>query len=228
MRYLSAGLAYVAVATVTALLLGMNGGGLLYGISLISPVAAAGAAIAAFFQTASSPSRAKDRTSRKYCSIWLWLVGIVFALFAVRSFCWLVYFDGEDIRIQSPNNLGDLGLHITYVKTFANGVALWPDSPLYVYSKLRYPAGIDLFNAIFTNLGFDLRHQLASTGLIASAATFYALYRWSGTFGIAGFLFNGGLIGYQFFRTFHFQDYQGAPTIAWKSIALSMFVTQRG
>jgi hypothetical protein len=230
MRYLSAGLIYVAAATVTALLLGIDGGGLHYGISLIALMVAAGASAAAFFYTpvANLRMRPLEADLPSYRGIWLLLIGFAFALFALRSFCWLIYYDGNDIRIQSPNNLGDLGLHITYIKTFANGVALWPDSPLYVASKLRYPAGIDLFNAIFANLGFDLRHQLVATGLIASLATFYAFYRWSGTFGIAGFLFNGGLIGYQIFRTGRFLDYQGGPTISWKSIALSMFVTQRG
>ena len=229
MRYLSAGLIYVAVATVTALLLGIDGGGLHYGISLIALFVASGFAVFTFFYTpVANRTSIVEKGLPSYRGIWLWLVAAVFTLFAVRSFCWLIYYDGNDIRIQSPNNLGDLGLHITYIKTFANGVAIWPDSPLYVESKLRYPAGIDLFNAIFANLGFDLRHQLVATGLVASAATCYAFYRWSGTFGIAGFLFNGGLIGYQIFNTHHFSDYQGVASISWKSIALAMFVTQRG
>jgi hypothetical protein len=169
-----------------------------------------------------------DDPLTNYRSIWLCLVGFIFAMFAFRSFCWLFYFDGENIYIQSPFNLGDLGLHLTYIKTFANGVSLWPDSPIYVYSKLRYPAGIDLFNGVLTNLGFDLRHQLAATGLLASLATFYALYRWGGTFTVAGFLFNGGIAGYAFLQTHQFIDYQGTPHVSWKSIPLTMFVTQRG
>lgn len=228
MRYLSAGLIYVAVSTVIALLLGIDAGGLHYGISLLSLVTGCAAAVAAFYLTPAEKREVGAVKARPYRSAWLCLTAFVFAIFALRSFCWLVYYDGENISIQSPNNLGDLGLHITYIKIFANGVALWPDSPLYVLSKLRYPAGLDLFNALFANLGFDLRHQLAFTGLVASAATFYAMYRWGGTFGVAGFLFNGGLIGWLFFSTARFLDYQGAPNISWKSIALSMFVTQRG
>src|SRR5205807_621725 len=149
-------------------------------------------------------------------------------IFAFRSFFWLFYFDGANIDIQSPFNLGDLGLHLTYIKTFANGMSLWPDSPIYVYSKLRYPAGIDLFNGILTNLGFDLRPQLAAAGLLASLGAFYALYRWGGTFTVAGFLFNGGVAGYVFLQTHQFLDYQGTPHVSWKSIPLTMFVTQRG
>jgi hypothetical protein len=156
------------------------------------------------------------------------LVAAFFALFAVRSFCWLLYIDGGDLKIQSPNNLGDLSLHITLIRTFANGVPLWPDNPIYAFSKLRYPAGIDLFNALLCLVHVDLMRGLVWTGLLASLATFYAFFRWGGTFGVAGFLFNGGIVGFQFLKTLKFLDYQGGNKIAWKSIPLSMFVTQRG
>src|SRR5262245_50790179 len=69
---------------------------------------------------------------------------------------------------------------------------------------------------------------------MSSLAIFYGFYRWGGTFAVAGFLFNGGIAGFQFLRTFEFKDYQGTAadiahkSIAWKSIALSMLVTQRG
>src|SRR4029077_14214502 len=72
------------------------------------------------------------------------------------------------------------------------------------------------------------------TGLLGSLATFYAFYRWGGTFGVAGFLFNGGVAGFQILNFFNtstfgkFSDYQGISAIAWKSIPLSKFVTQRG
>ena len=239
MRLLSAGLIYVAVSTVAALLLGMNANGLTRDISFVSLIVGATGGIAVFFLMPPTPVRLgpaeqsrlvaeDDDPFTKYRSIWLWLVGFVFAMFAFRSFYWLYYFAGENIYIQSPFNLGDLGLHITYIKTFANSVSLWPDSPIYVYSKLRYPAGIDLFNGILTNLGFDLRPQLAATGLLASLATFYALYRWGGAFTVAGFLFNGGIAGYAFLQTHQFIDYQGTSHVSWKSIPLTMFVTQRG
>src|SRR6476646_4135060 len=233
MRLLSAGLIYVAVSTVAALLLGETAGGLNWSISFVSLIIGVTGAIAVFFlmppsSEGSLVAAEDDAPLAKYRSIWLCLVGFVFAMFAFRSFCWLFYFDGGNIDIQSPFNLGDLGLHLTYIQTFANGMSLWPDSPVYVYSKLRYPAGIDLFNGILTNLGFDLRPQLAATGLLASLGAFYALYRWGGTFAVAGFLFNGGIAGYAFLQTHQFLDYQGTPHVSWKSIPLTMFVTQRG
>ena len=148
-------------------------------------------------------------------------------VFAVRSFCWVLWIDGNNLKIQSPNNLGDLSLHITYIKYFANGVALWPENPIRVFSSLRYPAGIDLFNSLLILLHIDLIRALVWTGLLGSAATFYGFYRWGGAFAVAGFLFNGGLAGFEFFRTHQFIDYQ-AERIAWKSIPLTMLVTQRG
>jgi hypothetical protein len=233
MRLLSAGLIYVAVSTVAAVLLGEIAGCLNPSVSFFSLMAGATAALATFFLMPPAPPRTPASSTSndplsKYRSIWLCLVGFVFALFAIRSFCWVLFFAGESINIQSPFNLGDLGLHITYIKTFANGVAMWPESPIYLYSQLRYPAGIDLFNGLLTNLGIDLRHQLIATGLLASLATFYALYRWGGTFTVAGFLFNGGIAGYQFLDTHKFLDYQGTSHVSWKSIPLTMFVTQRG
>ncbi len=164
----------------------------------------------------------------RYGRVWLWLLGVCFLMFAVRSFCWLIYIDGTELRIQSPNNLGDLSLHLTLTRNFANGVALWPDNPIYVFSKLRYPAGMDLFNALLCLVHVDLIRGLVWTGLLASLATFYAFFRWAGAFGVAGFLFNGGTAGFEFFDKLKFSDYQGVNAIAWKSIALSMFVTQRG
>jgi hypothetical protein len=152
----------------------------------------------------------------------------------VRSFCWLLYIDSSELKIQSPNNLGDLSLHLTMIKNFANGVPLWPDSPIFVFSKLRYPAGIDLFNALLSLVHVDLLLGLVWVGLLSSLAIFYGFYRWGGTFAVAGFLFNGGIAGFQFLKTFKFLDYQGTAAdiahkpIAWKSIALSMLVTQRG
>src|SRR5207237_5059781 len=153
MRLLSAGLIYVAVSTVAALLLGENAGGLNWSISFLSLIIGATAAIAAFFLMPPPPERSRvaaedDDPLTKYRSIWLCLVGLVFAIFAFRSFCWLFYFDGENIYIQSPFNLGVLGLHLTYIKTFANVMSLGPSTPIYVYINVRYAAGLGPSNGL--------------------------------------------------------------------------------
>ena len=256
MKWVSAGLTFVNFATVCAVILGIVAGGLSESSALLSLTVGSTAAILAYLRTLDpkaapdvldSPQtetkfskRAQRRLQRegalpstppvpnKYRDVWRWLLAACFAVFAFRSFCWLLYIEGDQLRIQSPNNLGDLALHITYIRNFANGVPLWPENPIYVFSNLRYPAGTDLFNALLCLRDFDLIRGLVWTGLLGSLATFYAFYRWGGAFGVAGFLFNGGIAGFQVFNSFKFLDYQGGSTIAWKSIPLAMFVTQRG
>src|ERR1700736_4710366 len=228
MKTLSAGLTFVRVATVFGLLLGITCGGLGARTAMLSLILGGLVAIAAYLRTTDPGKPQKNANGVRYERIWLWGLGACFVMFAARSFLWLLYIDGAELRIQSPNNLGDLALHITYIRHFASGVALWPDNPIYAFSKLRYPAGIDLFNALLCLVDVDLIRGLIWVGLLASAATFYAFFRWGGGFSIAGFLFNGGVIGFIFLRTWEFKDYQGANNIAWKSIPLAMFVTQRG
>src|SRR5437762_1734148 len=258
MKWVTAAVTFVNLSVVCGLLLGLAGRGLNTVSAALALVCGAAFAIAAFLGTRDSAVRQKsandpatEQKPRKssgsedtqnavpsalmrYRRIWFWAVAICFAVFAVRSFCWLLYIDSSELKIQSPNNLGDLSLHLTLIKNFANGVVLWPDNPIFVFSKLRYPAGIDLFNALLSLVHVDLLIGLVWVGLLASLAIFYGFYRWGGTFAVAGFLFNGGIAGFQFVKTFKFLDYQGAAAdiahkpIAWKSIALSMLVTQRG
>lgn len=257
MKWLSGGLTFFNATTMLALLLGMIANGLSRTLCVICLFLALIIGFIACRATEAAPLRvpkpkpspdpsvvkskrqqrreerarrgvALDQPVWRYRSTWFWILAGFFAIFAFRSFLWLIYWDGNDVKVQSPNNLGDLSLHLTYIKHFASGVALWPDNPIEPFSKLRYPAGLDIFNAVLTCVKVDVICGLVWTGLIASVATFYALYRWGGNFGIAAFLFNGGVASFPFLFTGRFLDYQGANDMAWKSIALSMFVTQRG
>src|SRR5262249_53591863 len=155
MKWLSAGLTLVNLSVVCGVLLGMVGHGLNALSAFLALVCGAAFAVAAWLGSsdpdkpdrkagtspgsdAKSPKRLQRRIQSnasestpapwRYGKIWFWLVAAFFALFAVRSFCWLLYFDGGDLKIQSPNNLGDLSLHITLIRNFANGVPLWPDN----------------------------------------------------------------------------------------------------
>src|SRR5437762_11460248 len=234
MKWLSGGLTFVNFATICGLFIGMLTGGLSTAVALAALILAVGFALLAYLRTtdpktqADALDRDKSKTS-KYRNLPIWILAGLFAIFAARSFCWLLFVDGAELKIQSPVNLGDLGLHITHISLFANGVRLWPSNPIYVFSHhLRYPAGIDLFNALLLKSGLSLIRGLVWVGLVASVATFYTFYRWGGGFAVAGFLFNGGLAGFEFLRSFKFVDYQDVNNIAWKSIPLTMFVTQRG
>jgi len=234
MKWLSAGLTFVNFATLCGLLIGILAGGLSGTVAWLAIFLAAALAVFAYLKTndpgriAETPNREHSARS-KYRNLTIWILAGFFSIFAVRSFVWLLFVDGTELKIQSPVNLGDLGLHITHINFFANGVRLWPSNPIYTFSEhLRYPAGIDFFNALLLKANVDLIPGLVWVGLLASAATFYALYRWGASFAVAGFLFNGGLAGFQFLRNFKFVDYQDVNNIAWKSIPLTMFVTQRG
>jgi hypothetical protein len=245
MKGLSAGLTFFNLATVCALILGMLAGGLGAGIASISLLLGLIAGLFAWLGTDDfAPTELEagtiaapltsPRPAARYASAFLWIMVAIFAIFAVRSFCWLLYAEGDELKIQSPNNLGDLALHITYIREFANGTPLWPLNPIYPVGHLRYPAGADLFNGLLSLVHVDLIRGLVWVGLLASAATCYALFRWGGVFAIAAFLFNGGIAGFQTLNVLwnegalRFVDYQGDKTIAWKSLPLSMFVTQRG
>ena len=229
MKSLAAGLTLANFATIFGLLLGMIAG--LGPFTSVTAIVLAGgfAALAWIGTTDRKPDLAKTASAGKYRNLVTWVLAGIFATFAFRSFIWLPYVDGSDLKIQSPVNLGDLGLHLTHIQFFANGVKLWPSNPIYVGSEhLRYPAGIDLLNALLLKSGLSLIPGLVWVGLLASLATFYAFYRWGGAFAVAGFLFNGGIAGFQFLKTFQFNDYQDVNHIAWKCIPLTMFVTQRG
>ena len=249
MRWLSGGVTFVNVSVVSALLLGMIAGGLSRTLAIVSLGFGLIAAVLAWMQTRDVISEAaplsgstefrptKGRGDKgtetpvqanPYRRVWFWLLAGVFAFFAFRSFGWIVFIDGNNLKVQSPNNLGDLALHFTYIRHFASGVPLWPENPIHVFSNVRYPAGTDIFNALLELLRVDTMRGLVWAGAVGSLGAFYALYRWGGNFAVAGFLFNGGLAGFELLKSWQFLDYQGVPSIAWKSLPLSMLVTQRG
>ena len=138
MKWLSGGLTFVNFATLCGLLLGMAAGGLGRATAILSLCLGGVAAVLAYITTRdqdhleTSEVKETHADRRSYKVVWLWLVAACFVMFAVRSFCWILYTDSDQLKIQSPNNLGDIALHITYIRNFANGVALWPENPIYL------------------------------------------------------------------------------------------------
>ena len=222
---LAALLVFVASSTLAALAMvlpthrGLDGGLALAALS-VGFVVGVGA-----FWHVRRQARGGQVPRRRRLSPWGWAVGTAFALFALRSFCWLVYSDGKQLAIGSQDNLGDISLHMQLAQFFANGATWWPAHPEAAGFSLRYYPGVDLFQSLLMLVGADNLHVLVWMGLVGSAATLAALFRWGGSFTVAGFLFSGGLAGFQFFRRFQVADYQ--HVLAWKSLPLTMFVTQR-
>ena len=157
---------------------------------------------------------------------WEWAAIVAFTLVAARMFLWVVFREGDAIKVLSPNNLGDLSLHLTYINYLASGVPFWPDNPIFTGGKLTYPIGVDLFNSLLSLVGVDTLRGLIWTGLAGSALTGVALWKWGRGFALFGFLANGGLFGFAIFSTGELADFQSIH--AWKSFALALLATQRG
>jgi hypothetical protein len=218
MKGVAATLYAVAVAVLTAIALAFAGGGLRPGSAL--------AALAAGAITAAVALWPRRRGGKTHLSGWEWLAIVAFTLFALRAFLWLVFTDGDAICVLSPNNLGDLALHLTYIRHLASGVPFWPENPIFAHGPLIYPIGVDLFNALLLLAGVDALRGLLWVGLAGAALTGAALWRWGRGFALIGFLANGGLMGFAFFATGVLEDFQAE--LAWKSLPLALLVTQRG
>ena len=221
MTFVRACLFAVSVSVLVAVALALAFGGL--NSSLANLSLAAGAAMAAWTFWSERECR---KTSGRMLHGWEYAAIGAFALFSLRAFLWSVFWDGDKIEVLSPNNLGDLSLHITYIRQIANGASFWPENPIYAGARLTYPIGVDLFHSLLVLAGADLYRTFVWIGLIGSLCAGMALWRWGGAFTMAGFLCNGGLAGFLFFGTWTLADFQA--TLAWKSIPLALFVTQRG
>jgi len=154
---------------------------------------------------------------------------ILFAIFAVaslRAFLWLIYLDGPDLKVLSPNNLGDMALHLNLIQRWANGGAFWPENPFLTGAPFAYHPGMDLWNALLRLTGVPLYAGLRWTALLGAAAAAVALWRWGGAFALAAFLFAGGLGALEILTKGSSDLMQG--DIAWKNPFLAILVTQRG
>lgn len=198
-------LAFVAAATLTATLVSGLHGSLTPWISGIGLLAGLVAALAV---ARASPGGDPPAPSGAELAAWL-LFGIV----ALRQFGWLLFLDGGVVRTANPYNYGDLPLHVTYIETLARGVRFWPENPVFAGERLRYPIGMDVWNAMLLQLGVPLALGLKATGLVASCLLAWALWRWGRGLAVVAFLLSGGV---------------EAAGLAWLNLFLSLFVTQRG
>jgi len=218
-RALWSGLLFLCVSVVTSILIGFLWNGL----------STAGSVIALFagLLVATLTWKHFFVEERPHQISWIDKCMIVlFALVSLRAMLWLIVSAGDEWRVLSPNNVGDLSLHITFIRYLAGGIAFWPESPILLGTPLAYPIGMDLFNALLACVGVPTLNGLIWVGLFGSFLTLVALWQWGRGFTIACLIFNGGIAGWAFFLHGQLEDYQSA--LAWKNIFLSMFVTQRG
>jgi len=67
--------------------------------------------------------------------VWFWAVAVCSPSWLCDRFCWLLYIDSSELKIQSPNNLGDLSLHLTLIKNLQMASRFGPDSPIFVLAN---------------------------------------------------------------------------------------------
>src|SRR5438270_11462240 len=125
MKWLSGGLTFVNFATICGLLIGMVTGGLSMPVAIVALVLAAAFGLSAYLRTSDPKSQpdalaGEKSNASKYRNLPIWILAGFFTIFAVRSFCWLLFFDGTELKFQSTVNLGDLGIQVIHINFFAN------------------------------------------------------------------------------------------------------------
>jgi hypothetical protein len=215
-------LCWIAISTVLGILFGYSSLSLTTSTSALALVLGLLLSAAPYFL-----ERRKKRPSPVYRHrVIAFAVSLLFLVFVIREFGQVIFVVNDQIRVISPNNLGDICLHLTHINYLASGPHFWPQNPIFAFDKLRYPIGLNLFNAELKLIGIEPNLGIILAGLLGSLLTLRALFQFNGSFGVAAFLFNGGLAGFVFFQSYALKDYQA--DVAWKSIPLAMFVTQRG
>lgn len=150
-----------------------------------------------------------------------------FILFAaLQHFLYLLYYDRHALKTLHLNNFGDLTMHIQYIRSIALGSHFWPENPGFAGDLLRYPIGMDLYNALLETLGVPTDSHLFLVGIIMTLAAVSMLHRWMGWLGVGAFFLNGGIANWQCLREGRLFDFQN--TVAWKNFFLSLWITQRG
>ena len=218
---LLSGVAAAVVAAMPLAFLGHGLGGLHGGVALAS--LCFGIITAILVRGMIPVEEAQVKKAQFPTSFWEWLMIGIFASASARAFFWLIYADGDLWKVLSPNNLGDMSLHLAFIHWMAATTHWWPASPILAGDPLRYPPGSDLFNSLLVVAGVPTIQGLLWCGLGGAALTGYALWRWGRCMALAALLFNGGLAGIVLLKG-------GDPDAVseWKNLFLTLFVTQRG
>jgi hypothetical protein len=160
---------------------------------------------------------------------WDWIdktVVVFILLLGARHFAYLYFSVDHAVQTLLKNNYGDLPLHIAFIRNLVDGTHFPPGNPFFSLEPLRYPMGMDIYNALWEQLGVPTQSHLCAVGLIMLLATVLALYRFGGILVVGAFFLNGGWAGWQMIASGMLQDYQEA--LSWKNFYITLFITQRG
>ncbi|HVQ30462.1 MAG TPA: hypothetical protein VMV21_12815 [Vicinamibacteria bacterium] len=220
-----AALAFAAAAGLSATVGGLTAGSITTGVAVPSLALGVVAALLAARATAAVAPHGQGHLMKGeglvLAAAWLTLL-----LAGLRQFLWLGVSDGTSVSQLNPYDYGDLPLHWSYVRFFAEGASFWPQNPIFTGTRLGYPIGSDLLAALFVKLGADPAVVFRSTGIVATVALGVALRRWGGGLAMAAFVLSGGCALSRFApgALLRADD----SDLAWKNLLLALFVPQRG
>ena len=180
-------LMHLVVSTLTAMVLGLSVGRISAVVAVASLAAGTAAGIAAWRRIPDERGLFPD-------------TGFIQALFysfiilaGLEQFLYLLYHSHNGLFTLNPDNYGDLSLHVQYIRHMARGARFWPEDPSYAHTLMRYPIGMDLYNALWQTLGVPLGGHLFLTGLVMTVIAVSLLHRWMGWWGVGAYFLNGGL-----------------------------------
>ncbi len=213
-------LVHVAVATFSATLLGLAAGRLNITIALLSLAFGAASGVGVWLKFNEDRGLFPDI---RFVPALLY----AFVIFAgLEHFLYLLYYSQHGLKTLHTNNFGDLSLHLQYIRYIAGGAHFWPDNPGFAGDLLRYPIGMDIYNALWEILGIPTDSHLFLAGFASTIAAVSIFHRWMGWWGVGAFFLNGGLANWKSLWTGMIYDFQDA--LSWKSFLLSLWITQRG
>jgi len=153
------------------------------------------------------------------------LYGVIFIGIYFHS-VFLFYLKDGQYWIQDLSNLGDLSFHWGTIRYLAKGAHFWPENPIYIGHRFRYPFGMDFFNSLFENLGFPITAHLPLVTFFCLILTLYTLDVVGGPLLVFAVFFSAGF--YAFWNESNWDLYKIQEHIDFKNLFLTVLVTQRG
>lgn len=128
--------------------------------------------------------------------------------------------------IQDPFNLGDMSFHWGVIRYLAKGAHFWPENPIFMGHRFRYPFGMDLFNAFFESLHVPMATHLPLATLACLLITLYLLHSAGGPLLVFAIFFSGGIYNFLQPGAWSLTDVQAG--LDFKNLFLAVLLTQRG
>jgi hypothetical protein len=217
---IQSGLLFIAISSLAACLLALTTGSLTPAISVMSLV------IAALYCVWDGRSRSLKLQSPPTTLLVKILYGLILGGIYAHSVFLFYLKDSGQYWIQNVSNLGDLSFHWGVIRNLAKGASFWPENPIFLGHRFRYPFGMDLFNALFENLGVSISTHLPLVTLATLVLTMVALHMAGGPLLVFAIFFSAGF--YNFLRPGIWELYQLQEGLDFKNIFLTVLITQRG